>query len=176
MTIPNSYKWLENISPLPKIVSESLALLGTLERPGAGSNPSIISWAKETGLAAKYSSDDIPWCGLFVALVAQRAGKEVVANPLWARNWEKFGTKSPSPSLGDVLVFVRNGGGHVGIYIGEDARTYHVLGGNQSDKVCIVRIQKSRCVAVRRPIYNVQPFSVKPYHLSIGGSVSTNEA
>lgn len=35
-------------------------------------------------------------------------------------------------------------GGDVALYVGEDAGAYHCLGGNQSDKVCITRIAKSR--------------------------------
>lgn len=176
MTLPVSYKWLLDLNPLPKTVAEALKLFGTLEKSGAANNPTILSWAKELGLSTSYSADSIPWCGLFAAIVTKRAGKTVVENPLWARNWTNFGIKSPKAGLGDILVFVRNGGGHVGFYVGEDATTYHVLGGNQSDQVCIRRIEKSRCIAVRRPIYNVQPDTVKPYHLSTGGTVSTNEA
>ena len=35
--------------------------------------------------------------------------------------------------LGDILTFKRNGGGHVGLYVGEDKDCYHVLGGNQGN-------------------------------------------
>lgn len=176
MTLPKSYQWLNSLSPLPRMIQEALNLFGTLEKQGPRNNPTILAWANELGLSNSYSADEIPWCGLFAAIVAKRAGKSPVENPLWARNWARFGIKSPQASLGDVLVFARNGGGHVGLYVGEDSTTYHVLGGNQSDQVCFRRIQKSRCVAIRRPVYNVQPSTVKPYRLSIGGTVSSNEA
>jgi hypothetical protein len=48
--------------------------------------------------------------------------------------------QAPAAALGDVLAFVRNGGGHVGLYVDEDASAYHVLGGNQSDRVSITRV------------------------------------
>lgn len=150
------YSWLNDLE-LPKTVKEGIKLLGTVETPGAKNNPIIMSWAKEVGLQKSYSADSVPWCGLFAAVVAKRAGKDVVEAPLWARNWAKFGTVASTPSLGDILVFIRDGGGHVGIYIAEDATAYHVLGGNQSDSVTITRIAKARCVAARRPIYTVQP-------------------
>jgi len=51
-----------------------------------------------------------------------------------------------------VLVFDRAGGGHVGFYVGEDLTSYDVLGGNQGDRVSIMRLEKSRCVARRWPI------------------------
>jgi uncharacterized protein (TIGR02594 family) len=112
-----------------------------------------------------------------MALIAKRAGKAAPAKPLWARSWSRFGIASPQAALGDVLVFSRaKGGGHVGLYVGEDETAFHVLGGNQADAVSIVRIAKSRCIAVRRPIYRVQPASVAPVHLHASGVISTNEA
>jgi cell wall-associated NlpC family hydrolase len=99
-----------------------------------------------------------------------------VQEPLWARNWARYGQKSPQASLGDVLVFQRPTGGHAGIYIAEDPQCYHVLGGNQSNAVTITRIMKSRCIAVRRPRYVAQPASVRPYHVAASGAISSNEA
>lgn len=180
MAYPKGYEWLGTVGPLPKIVQEALALHGTLEAPGAANNPVIVKWAAEVGkdIAAAYGADSIPWCGLFAAVVVKRAGKPVIAGPLWAKNWAKFGQKADKPSLGDVLVFQRaGGGGHVGFYIAEDSSAYHVLGGNQADKVSIARIAKSRCIAARRPVWAVaQPGSVKPYYLKANGALSTNEA
>jgi len=178
--LPPQYAWLETLGTLPKTIQEALKLLGTAEVVGKGSNKTIIGWRDELNLAGVkiegYSDDDIPWCGLFAAIVAHRAGKEVVKDPLWARNWAKFGIKSPAASLGDCLVFGRNGGGHVGWYVAEDASAYHVLGGNQSNKACITRIAKNRCLAVRRPVYDRMPASVKPYRVKAAGGLSSNEA
>lgn len=179
----NRYRWLRDLSPLPRMVAEGIALLGTKEVVGRGSNRTIISWSTELQEAfvriSGFSDDDIPWCGLFVAILAFRRrglATEVVADPLWARNWARYGQKSPQASLGDVLVFQRPTGGHVGIYIAEDPQCYHVLGGNQSNAVTITRIMKSRCIAVRRPIYLSTPSTVKPYHVAPSGGISRNEA
>jgi uncharacterized protein (TIGR02594 family) len=108
----------------------------------------------------------------------KRADFTPVENSLWARNWDGFGTKSAKPSLGDVLVFERpGGGGHVGLYVGEDATAYHVLGGNQSDQVKVSPIAKSRCIAVRRCSWKVaQPANVRPIWLAAGDALCTNEA
>lgn len=179
MTYPKGYEWLGTLGPLPRMVREALALHGTREMPGGANNPQILAWAKEVGkdVAAVYGADSIPWCGLFVAVVAARAGKGTIAGPLWAANWAKFGTKADRASLGDVLVFKRPGGGHVGIYLAEDESAYHVLGGNQSDQVNVTRIAKSRCVAARRPPFQTaMPPSVKPYHIAANGQLSENEA
>jgi uncharacterized protein (TIGR02594 family) len=102
--------------------------------------------------------------------------KEVVSFPLWARSWVNYGVKSPIASLGDLLVFERGNGGHVGFYIAEDASAYHVIGGNQSNRVCITRILKDRCIAVRRPPYATPPEAMRPYKVTASGAISTNEA
>lgn len=180
--IPEKYKWLEKIGTLPKMVETGLKLLGTQEVVGRGSNATIMSWRDTLNARgvtiAGYSDDDIPWCGLFVAFVAYlRRGlpSEVVSSPLWARNWLKYGSKAQKPMLGDVLVFERGSGGHVGIYIAEDSSSYHVLGGNQRNKVSIVPIEKARLLGARRPNYQSQPASVKQYTVSAGGKISKNE-
>jgi uncharacterized protein (TIGR02594 family) len=138
-----------------------------------------MAWAKEVGLEKTYNADEIPWCGLFVCILAHRADKPVAfaaKDALWARNWTKFGSSVQVAMVGDVLVFVREGGGHVGLYVGEDTTHYHVLGGNQGNQVSIVRIEKKRCIGIRRPHYNSQPPSVKRVHLNASGVVSRNEA
>lgn len=180
MKAPAPYAWLDTLGQLPRTIQEAMRLYGTAEVVGKGSNKTIIEWRDELNAAGVkitgYGDDDIPWCGLFAAIVVHRAGKQVVKDPLWARNWSLFGTKSPKAGLGDVLVFERGSGGHVGFYVAEDAAAYHVLGGNQSNKVCITRIEKNRCIAVRRPVYNNAPASVKSYLVKAAGGLSTNEA
>jgi uncharacterized protein (TIGR02594 family) len=176
MSYPKGYEHLGKIGTLPKMVQEALKLVGTVETPGSGNNPTIMAWAKAAGLGKQgYSADAVPWCGLFMAYVALMAGKPAPKNPLWALNWAGFGTPQHQPCLGDVLTFKRNGGGHVAIYIGEDQTAYHVLGGNQSDAVTITRIDKKRMHSVARAPMQNPPDTVKPYILSSTGALSTNE-
>lgn len=177
MTLPAAYRWLEAIDPQPRMIAEALKLYGTHEVAGGANSPTILAWAAETGLEHVYTADSIAWCGLFCAVVAKRAGKTVPKDPLWALNWKNFGVDPGQPGLGDVLVFIRPGGGHVGLYVAEDRDAYHVLGGNTSDQVMIARIDKHRLAGARRPIWQTgQPASVKPYIVAAGGSLSTNEA
>jgi uncharacterized protein (TIGR02594 family) len=182
MSLPEKYKWLEAIGTLPKTISIGLTYLGTRETVGKGSNRTIMEWRDRLNhggvMIDGYSDDDIPWCGLFVAWVTYCRGdaSEVVQSPLWARNWLKYGKTVATPMLGDVLVFSRNGGGHVGFYIAEDASAYHVLGGNQSNAVTITRIEKARCIGSRRPLYKNQPSTVKPYIVAASGTLSKNES
>jgi uncharacterized protein (TIGR02594 family) len=173
--LPAAYAWLAN-EPGPKMIAEFVKIYGVIEAPGSADNQTILDWAKELDLEKVYTHDSIAWCGLEAGIIAHRAGKEIPENPLWALNWAKWGQATDKPMLGDILTFKRNGGGHVGIYIGEDSAAYHVGGGNQSDKSCIIRIAKSRLYAARRPLYHVQPANVRRVFLAPTGALSHNEA
>jgi uncharacterized protein (TIGR02594 family) len=177
MTLPAAYAWLGALDA-PRTIDEALKLYGTREIHGSEHNPAIIAWAAEVGVASDYTADETPWCGLFAAVVVQRANWAVPSNPLWARNWQNFGRPVQGRAgLGDVLVFKRGTGGHVGFYVADDAEAYHVLGGNEGDAVSIIRIPRNRCLAVRRPEWrHGQPASVKPYHVAATGALSENEA
>lgn len=176
MSLPPNYAWLAK-EPGPNMLLEALKLLGTTEVVGERDSPIIIAWAKECGLAASYSADSVPWCGLFMAVCAKRAGWDIPAKPLWALNWGNWGVDAGQPELGDVLTFVRPGGGHVALYVGEDANHYHVLGGNQSDRVSIMRIEKLRLRAARRPEWKIaEPPNRRVVILAPVGSISRDEA
>jgi uncharacterized protein (TIGR02594 family) len=176
------YQWLA-AEPGPKMLLEALSHYGTLEHKGPDNNPDITAWAKELGgsVAEVYTADEIPWCGLFMAICAKRAGYALPKDPLWALNWSSFGVGQKVAMLGDVLTFIRktNTGakaGHVAMYVGEDEVAYHVLGGNQSDCVCITRIAKNRLYAIRRPQFRIgQPPNVRRVMLGITGKLSSNE-
>ena len=144
-------EWLKN-EKHPAIMVEAVKLLGVAEAPGSINNPVIMAWAKEVGkarLGISYSADSVPWCGLFMAVCAVRAGLEPPPIAVRALAWAGWGTPVQRAALGDVLVFTRKGGGHVGLYVGEDANAYHVLGGNQGDKVSVTRIAKARLYSAR---------------------------
>lgn len=175
-SLPQKYKWMAAETG-PRMIIEALNLFGVIEAAGTKDNPTILGWAAEVGLAKTYSHDSIPWCGLFMAVVAKRAGKDIPDSPLWALSWADFGNPVVGgPMFGDVVTFKRDGGGHVALYVGEDVTTYHCLGGNQSDKVCITRIAKNRLYRARRPSYNVQPTNVRKVTLASSGAISRNEA
>lgn len=174
--IPAQYAWLEK-EGAPRMLVEALKLYGTREITGPRNSETIMGWAKEVGLDGIYSNDEIPWCGLFMAVIAKRSTWEVPKNPLWARNWLNFGKPVPVPMLGDVLVFPRGSGGHVALYVGEDADEYFILGGNQNNEVNISRKPKTPFLGARRPKWRVaQPANVRRIFLTGSGTpVSTNE-
>ncbi len=151
--------------------------LGLKEYPGAPSNPAILNWAKRVGryLGAKYDDDHIPWCGLFTAFCMVENNIIPPSVAVRASAWGTWGQALTVPHFGAVLVFTREGGGHVGFFVGHDETTYHVLGGNQGDKVCVTRILKSRCAAIRWPAGLPLPTGPAPAYSVFNGAVSTNE-
>lgn len=164
--------------PGPRMLTLGLATYGTRETAGAGNTPAIMAWAEYLGGGVRqvYTADSIPWCGLWMAYLAKKADKPIPASPLWALSWASWGVAVEKPELGDVLVFKRNGGGHVGLYVGEDDLFYHVFGANQGDAVCILRILKKRLHAARRYYAVGKPLNVRRVFLSASGQVSKNEA
>ena len=177
--VPPKYSYL-NSQRWPRILREALKLHGVLEMPGDANNPIIIQWAKEIGrpVSLHYQHDSTPWCGLYMAICAHRAGLELPPAPLWALSWSRWGNAIQGvPCLGDVLTFKRQGGGgHVALYVGEDKTHFHILGGNQRDSVCIVRKAKNELFAARRTKWlTAQPPNIRRFQLTPDGVNSGSE-
>lgn len=152
------------------------AKIGVRETPGPGNSPVIMRWAQGLGskvLGIAYGADSVPWCGLFVAQVMTEAGHKPPPISVRAKAWATWGDPSP-PVEGAVLVFEREGGGHVGFYAGENDAAYRVLGGNQGDAVSLAWIAKNRCVAVRWP--KGIAVTGAPIKTAAAGELSRNEA
>jgi uncharacterized protein (TIGR02594 family) len=197
--VPPMWSWLLSLEGRPKIISEALKEYGTLEGTGTLNNKKIINWADEvaqchpttyTNWAADwYNADSVPWCGLFMAVIACRAANSDLTrmpppNYLSSLAWAAFGktvdwkTSLNNIWMGDVAIFVREGGGHVASVVGvsKDGQYIVCLGGNQDDKVDIKMISASRLYAVRRPPYHVRPISARHFRINSSGiNVSTNE-
>lgn len=178
--LPKAYRDLARLD-MPRTIREAVAMYGVTEDPGLANDPRIMAWAAETAKVVRgYTADSIPWCGLFVAAISRRAGwsDQIPEKPLWALNWLQFGDPIERPGLGDVLVWRRKGGGHVGFYVGEDATHYHCLGGNQSDAVSIIRLPKAKVSkgvgfrGARQPIWQrARPATAVPVIRSARGAV-----
>lgn len=182
--LPEKFQWLETIGTLPKLVAAALQYYGIKEIPGAKSNPVIMDMARNLGIGDIYTDDDQSWCALFINHLIRITGKPQVdvkhdrynlLRAKWMLNW---GNPVPEgqEQLGDVLVFNREGGGHVCLYIGESGTTYYCLGGNQSNAVTITEIAKNRLAGARRYYATQAPQSAKQYVLNSEGKLSTNEA
>ena len=90
----------------------------------------------------------------------------------------QWGRELIAPRLGCILVFTRAGGGHVGLYLGEDATHFHILGGNQSNSVSVTRIGKDRLAlgGMRWPKGPELPVAQVFKLTAAGAPVSVNEA
>lgn len=203
MDVPSRYAFLIQDPKAPNLVLAALEDYGLTEVTGPKSNPKIVAMADEVartqptpynGWAADwYNNDDVPWCGLAMAYWAckssgGRGDRMPPSKYLAALSWANFGEavqfKSQNGKIltenilvGDVLVFVRNGGGHVGICVGitTNGKNLCVLGANQSNQVNITEIPFSRLYAVRRVPYVVKPAGARHVKVSSTGKISVTE-
>jgi uncharacterized protein (TIGR02594 family) len=148
--------------------------VGLKEVAGPKHNTKIQAWLAKLG--AWWRDDETPWCGTFVAHCLRENGLPVPKHWYRALAWKEYGSNLRPTHVceGAILVFARAGGGHVGFYVGEDRFYYRVLGGNQSNAVNVMRIAKSRCVAIRWP--KGVPVTGGPVHVASNAPVSENEA
>lgn len=93
-----------------------------------------------------------PWCAGFVNAIEKMCRREGTGQ-LLARSFLKYGEKTETPKLGDIVVFRRGDSswqGHVGYYVNEDNNGILVLGGNQNNKVCYKYYPASKLLGYRR--------------------------
>lgn len=98
----------------------------------------------------------LPWCGDFVetCIALTLPDEALPTNPYLARNWLKFG-RTVDPCFGSVLVFSSSRGptsGHVAFYYSEDDSNFHVIGGNQSNKISVAAFAKTKFLGARMPL------------------------
>lgn len=148
--------------------------IGLREVKGAQTAPKIARWLQQLG--AWWRDDETPWCGTAVA--AWMKACDIDPPKAWyrAKAWAEWGSKIANPVPGCVVVFEREGGGHVGLVVGQatDGRLM-VLGGNQGDTVSIVPFERSRVIAYRWPAGRKLDGIVLPTVVTKLGS-SRNEA
>jgi len=133
---------------LPDWMKIGLNELGVKEIHGNKHNPRVVFYHSFTG---KYSTDEIPWCGSFIAMCMRISGIEPPKLAERALNWLSFGKSSDGPQIGAVAVKGRRGGGHVGIVISIDGDYLYLLGGNQGDEVNIRKYRTDAFIDFRIP-------------------------
>jgi uncharacterized protein (TIGR02594 family) len=136
----------------------------------------ILRWAKDIGAPDWYDDSDKPWCAVFLnrlmlACQLPMAGKGFEL--LRARSFESWGVPLVVPSFGCVMTFRRPEGAHVGLYLGENATHYRILGGNQGNAVSLTDIAKDRLTSMRWPMG--LPAHEGRVLLNDTGTVSENE-
>ena len=114
-------------------------------------NPEIMKYFE--GLGDWVKTDETAWCSAYCNWVAIEAGRKF-SGELHARSWLNVGEAIFNPKIGDVVVLWRvakeDWRGHVGFFIREDEQHFWILGGNQSNQVCIKPYDKTRLLGFRR--------------------------
>lgn len=160
----------------PAWLTEGRRHIGVREIKGPQHSSTIIGWLDS--LRAWWRDDETPWCGVFVAHCMKRAGHSLPRYWMRAKDWLGWGESVAAPCVGAVVVFTRDGGGHVGIVVGKDQRgNLMVLGGNQGDMVKISPFAMGRVSGYRVPAgYKIPPGNLQLPVLSSDGRLSANEA
>jgi uncharacterized protein (TIGR02594 family) len=134
----------------PPWLIEARRHIGEREIKGPRHNPLILGWwraIKRGGI----KDDETPWCAAFVGGCLEAVGL-ISSRFESARSYLEWGVKLDSPEVGAVVVFGRQGGGHVGFVVGRDpAGNLLVLGGNQGDAVNVAAFARSRVLGYRWP-------------------------
>lgn len=139
-----------NMSDIPwyKI---AMAEVGVKEILGSKNTPRILEYHQATSLKA--TNDETAWCSAFVSWCLEKAGYKST-HSAWAKSYLKYGTELKFPKLGCICVFTRGPqSGHVAFYISTNKDgSLKVLGGNQSNSVCVQDHSKSTLLSYRWPI------------------------
>lgn len=133
---------------IPKWLEIASHELGVAEIAGIDSNKRILQYHSETSLKA--TSDEIPWCSSFVNWCMKQSMIKGTYSAS-ARSWLKWGYEC-EPIKGCVVILKRGKdekSGHVGFLIEHDESFVHILGGNQSNKVCIQKYAKHDVLGYR---------------------------
>jgi uncharacterized protein (TIGR02594 family) len=132
----------------------ALQEISQAEIRGPRHNPRILEYQK----AGHNNGDEaVPWCSAFANWCMVHGGHQGSGLPN-ARSWLTWGEPLAQPIYGCVTVFTRPPRawqGHVGFFVGADAGTIWVLGGNQrgssGGEVSIGAYERSRLLGFRWP-------------------------
>lgn len=161
---------------IPAWLAEAYKFNGLAEIPGPRHNPVILGWLRR--LRAWYADDETPWCGTFVAHCIEAQGLPLPKYWMRAKAWADWGERLTEPEVGCIVVFERQGGGHVGFVVGRtaDGRLL-VLGGNQGNRVCVAAFDRARVLAYVWPPGVPLPAPAPLIVMDAAGvPLSTNEA
>lgn len=156
----------------PKWVEIGRSLIGLHEIKGGQHSPEIIAMWKDIRRGG-IKNDETPWCAAFVGAMLERAGIQSSRFES-AKSYLEWGVALGAAVYGCVIVFTRDGGGHVGFVVGKDADgRLLVLGGNQGDAVSIKAFPLDRVSGYRWPA----GVPLSPLPLIVGkAEVSRSEA
>lgn len=157
----------------PKWLQLARSFIGLREVKGGQHAPEIVQFWKDIKRGG-IKDDETPWCAAFVGAMLERAGIRSSRFES-AKSYLQWGELLTEPCLGCIVVFTREGGGHVGFVVGMDkAGNLLVLGGNQGDAVNIKAFPLARVSGYRAP--SGVAFERQPLAVLTGAEMSRSEA
>ena len=158
----------------PAWIKEAERYIGVKEIPGLKHEPKIIEWWKAIKRGG-IKTDEVPWCAAFVGACLENVG---LASTRFesAKSYLNWGAPLAVPVYGCVVVFERDGGGHVGFLVGKDQQgRLMILGGNQGNQVSVAPFDHTRVAGYRWPKILPQVTCPLP-RIKSAEAASTNEA
>lgn len=140
---------IETVAAIPNTgdlyvdLSRNIDLCLAEARTGAwkenGANARILAAYRSVGF--NLGNDSTPWCAAFAGSILKKVGVASLKS-LSSLAYRGFGTSVPVNDktqwrLNDIVIFTRNGGGHIGFFRGYNPANGSILiaGGNQSDNL-----------------------------------------
>ena len=158
----------------PRWLAEARKYLGLREVKGSEHNPKILEMWKAIKRGG-IKDDETPWCAAFVGACLEWSGVPSSRFEA-AKSYLSWGVPLTHPEVGCIVVFTRDGGGHVGFVVGKDEKgRLMVLGGNQGDAVNIKAFGFDRVSGYRWPAGEPMPVATSLPILA-AGELSSNEA
>lgn len=145
----------------PVWLAEARKNIGIKETKGGVHTPEVLKYWKDIKRGG-IKDDETPWCAAFVGAMLERSGIKSSRFES-AKSYLQWGDLLTQPVVGCVVVFTRDGGGHVGFVVGQDkSGNLLVLGGNQGDAVNVRSFPRSRVTGYRWPTGFMLPGAVLP--------------
>lgn len=145
----------------PSWLIEARKHLGLSEVKGAAHNAEILKMWRDIKRGG-IKDDETPWCAAFVGAMLERTGIKSSRFES-AKSYLQWGDLLTQPVVGCVVVFTRDGGGHVGFVVGQDVQGHLlVLGGNQGDAVNVRSFPRTRVSGYRWPSGFLMPGALLP--------------
>lgn len=139
---------------IPKWIQVALGELGVKEIRGSQHSPRVLEYHADTGLGA--TTDEVPWCGSFVAWCLDEAGidiSKIRSHAAGARQWAErnYGKELKEPIPGALLILKRGKypSGHITFFLDwvDKAKTrMRCIGGNQNNAVTIAEYPVSQLI------------------------------
>lgn len=132
-------------------VAEAKKHIGLSEIKGPQHRAEILQFWKDIKRGG-IKDDETPWCAAFVGAMLERVGVKSSRFES-AKSYLQWGRTLSEPVAGCIVVFTREGGGHVGFLMGKDKEgNLLVLGGNQKDAVNVREFPVARATGYRWPL------------------------